>query len=63
MKNKLFLIFISYSLVLFGGCAIMKERIYDVISLKPDNFAEEWVEDKIEDYTGLDIDLTSEDGR
>jgi len=31
--------------------------------LSNDNIAEEFVEDVIQDVTGLDIDLTSEDGK
>jgi len=49
------------SIVLFG-CTYMRERAFDVIT-QDDNFIEEKIEDVIEDYTGLDIDLTSEDSK
>lgn len=42
---------------LFGGCAMINERL----GLPNDNVFESKVEDVIEHYTGIDIDLTPED--
>lgn len=61
MSKEIMIISILWAGVFLFGCTNMRERAFEVIS-KPDNFIEEKIEDIIEDYTGLDIDLTSEDG-
>ena len=40
-----------YALCLSPGCSYFY----------PDNPVEEWIEDEIEDWTGLDIDLSADD--
>lgn len=53
-------LFLCYFAFLLTGCQFMKTRIYEVITT-PDNFVEEFVEERIEDVTGFDIDLSADD--
>ena len=43
---------------IFGGCSYINEKL----GLRNDNIIEEAIEKKIEDATGLNLDLSPEDG-
>jgi len=61
------LLFIFMILLVGSGCTIKKtgnstaDKIIDTVkeAYPDDNFIEELIEEKIEDFTGLDLDLSS----